>query len=71
LSPPGAESIPGSDNFWVVDASINYRLPKRFGLLTVGVKNLFDENFMYQDTDPTSPQILPKRLIFARLTLAI
>jgi hypothetical protein len=72
LSPPGAESIAGSDKFWVVDASINYRfLPKRLGLLTVGAKNLFDENFMYQDTDPESPKIQPSRLIFARLTLAI
>jgi len=70
-APPGAEGTPGSDQFWVVNASINYRLPKRLGLLTVGVKNLFDENFMYQDTDPASPQIQPKRLIFTRLTLAI
>jgi tetratricopeptide (TPR) repeat protein len=71
LSPLGAEGTFGSDQFWVVNAAINYRLPKRFGILTVGVKNLFDENFMYADTDPASPQIQPKRLVFARLTLAI
>jgi Flp pilus assembly protein TadD len=69
--PPGSPSVPGDDQFWVVDTSISYRLPKRLGLLTFGVKNLFDEDFMYQDTDPASPQIQPKRLIFARLTLAI
>jgi len=69
--PPGSPSVPGNDQFWVVDGSISYRLPKRLGLLTFGVTNLFDEDFMYQDTDPARPQIQPKRLIFARLTLAI
>jgi Flp pilus assembly protein TadD/outer membrane receptor protein involved in Fe transport len=69
--PPGSPTVPGNDQFWVVDGSVSYRLPKRLGLLTIGVRNLFDEDFMYQDTDPANPQIQPKRLIFARLTLAI
>jgi len=69
-SPPGT-IIPGSDDFWVVDASIGYRLPKRYGILTVEARNLFDESFRYQDTDPTSPVLQPERSVFFKITLAL
>jgi tetratricopeptide (TPR) repeat protein len=62
---------PGEDDFWLVDAAIGYRLPKRFGFVTVGATNLFDESFNYQDTNPASPAIQPERLFFVRLTLSI
>jgi len=62
--------VPKEDQFWVFDASISYRMPKRFGLLTIEAKNLFDKSFMFQDTDPGNPMFQPKRLILARLTLA-
>jgi tetratricopeptide (TPR) repeat protein len=61
---------PGEDQFCIVDASISYRLPKRYGLITVGVKNLFNKSFKFQDTDPVSPSIQPKRLVFGKFTLA-
>jgi len=41
----------GRDDFWVVDAAIGYRLPQRYGIITVGVANLFDKRFKYQETD--------------------
>jgi outer membrane receptor for ferrienterochelin and colicin len=69
--PPGSSSIKGSDTFWVVDASISYRLPKRYGVITIGAKNLFDESFNYQDTDPANPLIQPEQFIFARFTLSL
>jgi len=62
--------FPGSDQFWLVDAFISYRLPKRFGLFTVGTKNLFNKSFDYHDIDYENPLIQPKRLVFAKLTLA-
>jgi outer membrane receptor protein involved in Fe transport len=62
--------VPGDDQFWVVDASIGYRLPKRWGLITIEARNLFDEEFKFQDTDPKNPLISPERLILARFTLA-
>jgi outer membrane receptor protein involved in Fe transport len=61
----------GSDDFWVVDAAISYRLPKRYGFVTLGVTNLFDKSFKYQETDLRNPIILPHRFIFARVTLAL
>ena len=62
--------VRGDDQFWVVDAAIAYRLPKRFGLITVEFRNLFDEGFKFQDTDPANPRISPERWILARCTLA-
>ena len=61
----------GSDDFWTVDAAISYRLPKRFGFITVGVTNLFDEGFKFFDRDVNNPSIQPTRTFFARITLAL
>lgn len=61
----------GSGEFWIIDAAASYRLPDRFGLLTVGVKNLFNKSFRYQDTDPFNPLYQPSRFIFARATFAL
>ncbi len=58
------------DNFWIVDTALGYRLPKRRGLVSVGVSNLFDESFNYVDTDPFNPRIYPERLVYGRVTLA-
>jgi len=64
------EIRPGRDDFWIVDAAINYRLPKRYGFITVGATNLFDEKFNFFDTDFKNSSILPDRMFFARVTLA-
>jgi Tfp pilus assembly protein PilF len=68
---PTAPATPGSSDFWLVDASFSYRLPKRFGFLSIGVTNLFDEDFEYFEVDPGNVTIQPTRTIFARITLAI
>ncbi|MGH8601399.1 MAG: TonB-dependent receptor domain-containing protein, partial [Gammaproteobacteria bacterium] len=39
----------GSDNFVTLDMAIGYRLPKRLGILSVGVSNLLDKEFRFQD----------------------
>jgi Flp pilus assembly protein TadD len=61
----------GSDNFWLLDAGLSYRFPKRYGLLTVGATNLTDKNFNFHDTDPNNALIQPSRMVFAKLTLAL
>ncbi len=67
---PGTFST-GSDDFLVVDASLGYRLPKRYGIFTVEARNLFDESFRYQDTDPVSPVLQPERSVFFKFTMAL
>ena len=55
---------------WIVDASLGYRLPKRYGLISLDVRNVFDKSFNYQDTDPGNPQVAPERRVMLRLTLS-
>ena len=57
------------DEFWIADAVLSYKLPKRTGAIEVGVKNLFDEKFQYQETDTSKPTVSPERLGFVRLNL--
>jgi hypothetical protein len=61
----------GSDQFWLLDAAINYRLPKRYGFVTVGATNLLDKKFKYFETDINNPRIQPTRTAFFRVTLAL
>jgi outer membrane receptor protein involved in Fe transport len=69
--PQGADDfISGTSDFWLVDAGLSYRLPKRYGLITVGVKNIADRKFKYQETDFKNPLIQPDRMVFFRATFA-
>jgi tetratricopeptide (TPR) repeat protein len=58
----------GADTFWVADASAGYRLPRQMGVLSLEARNLFDGTFLYQDSSPSEPAILPVRVVTARLT---
>jgi Tfp pilus assembly protein PilF len=69
-APPGTFEN-GDDNFWLMDAAIKYRFPKRYGFFTVGVRNLTDEDFEYWDSDFDNPRIQPDRYFFANFTLAV
>jgi outer membrane receptor protein involved in Fe transport len=70
----------GQDNFWVTDALVGYRLPKRHGIVSLVVKNLFDEDFSFQDSfnvrfeeqvvlAPRPPQFSEERAVLARINL--
>jgi tetratricopeptide (TPR) repeat protein len=69
-------SSDGQDNFFLVDASVGYRLPKRRGVVSLGVSNLFDKEFDYQDDSyrefsqsaSTGPYF-PERIVQGRVTL--
>jgi hypothetical protein len=66
----------GDSNFGLVDFRLGYRLPKRYGLVTLAVNNLFDKSFDFQDNTfrefqntPTVGPYIPERQIFLFLTL--
>ena len=61
----------GSDDFWTVDMAINYRLPKRYGFITVGVRNLFDKDFRFFDSDLNNASIQPERNLYVKVSLAL
>jgi tetratricopeptide (TPR) repeat protein len=64
------------DKFMLCDLSAGFRLPGRYGILSLEVKNLFDKGFHFQGIDfrtsheVTNPFSLPERTILARFTLA-
>jgi tetratricopeptide (TPR) repeat protein len=68
--PPFVDVATDGDTFWVVDAALRYRLPRRSGIITASVKNLLDEEFQFQDVDPENPEIFPERLVSLKLTVA-
>jgi Flp pilus assembly protein TadD len=72
VDPSGAETA-GEDDFWIADASLGTRLPRRLGSISLDVLNLFDERFRHQDTDflgtARVPQFQPKRLVLFRVRI--
>ena len=61
--------------FVLVDTAIGYRLPKRYGILSVGVRNMLDEDFNFQSLgsrtqQDESPLFVPERTVFAQITLS-
>jgi hypothetical protein len=65
------EFADGDDQFWLVDAAVSYRIPKRNGFITFGVTNLFDEDFQYADIDVDNPSVQPDQSVFFKITLAL
>ncbi|MGY6215317.1 tetratricopeptide repeat protein [Methylolobus aquaticus] len=66
----------GSDSFYLVDLAVGYRFPKRLGILNLGVSNLFDTSFRYQDDNyrraldvNTVAPYYPERAFQAKFTL--
>ncbi len=64
----------GIENFFLVDASLGYRLPNRTGVFTIEAKNIFDQSFLFRNRnfsaiEPTNTFAVPTRTIFARFTI--
>jgi hypothetical protein len=57
----------GSDQFWVVDAIVAYRLPSRRGTISLEGRNLFGEEFRFQEIDSgVTPRYMPESQFFIR-----
>ncbi len=67
----GEPPVPAENSFWVVDASLGYRLPRRLGLVAVEGRNLFNRTFRFQETDPAHPSVLPGRAVVVKATLSL
>ena len=61
----------GRDDFWILDAAVSYRLPRRHGVVSVAATNLFDRQFKYFEVDYNNPRIQPIRRVFARVTVPL
>jgi tetratricopeptide (TPR) repeat protein len=64
-----------SEDFTVIDMGLGYRLPKRWGILSLETRNVFDKQFRFQDygfqagDQTTNPRFIPERTIFGRLVI--
>ncbi len=74
--PPESRLEEGNTYFNVVDLGVGYRLPKRRGIASISVQNLFDEDFDYQDDsfrefkdEPAVGPYIPEQVVMGRLTL--
>jgi tetratricopeptide (TPR) repeat protein len=71
-----ATQASGDDQFTVVDGAVGYRFGKRLGVASLGVNNILDKDFNYQDDsyrefrdEPAIGPYFPDRTITGRLTL--
>ncbi|MGI9318767.1 MAG: hypothetical protein ACR2QW_15675, partial [bacterium] len=67
----------GEDDFFVVDVSTGYRLPNRRGHVSLGILNLFDEDFDYQDdsyrefsSEAVTGPYFPERTVMGQVVLS-
>ena len=72
---PASTLASGKSDFTLVDAALGYWLPSRRGQISIEARNLFDQQFNYQDvnfqtSEPRSPRFLPERSVFVRLTVS-
>ena len=65
---PNPSFTTGQDNFWVLNASLGFLLPSRAGLVTLEARNILDEQFQFQDTDPANPRFVAERFYMFRLS---
>lgn len=67
----GIDPRSGKDQFWLLDAGVSYRLPNRYGFVSVGATNLTDEDFRFYEVDFNNATIQPTRSLIFRITLAL
>lgn len=73
--PAVSSSTSGRDDFLILDARFGWRFPDRHGVIEVGVNNLLDEAFRYQDpyladtSEPAKQLFQPERFVFVRGTV--
>jgi tetratricopeptide (TPR) repeat protein len=66
----GIPAVQKGDTFWLLDAAVGYRLPRRWGLISLELRNALDQQFRFQDTDPGNPTLHPGRMLLLRFTLS-
>jgi tetratricopeptide (TPR) repeat protein len=64
------DTVPADESFWIADAGFGYRLPNRLGTLSVDMRNIFDQNYRFQETDLFSRRYAPERTVLLRASIA-
>jgi Tfp pilus assembly protein PilF len=61
--------VPKTDDGWITDVLLEYRLPKRFGSISFGARNVFDVEVDVIETDPLSPRVATRRLVSGTVSI--
>ena len=64
---PGEPVFPKSDEAVIADFALEYVLPRRKGVISVGINNAFDEFIDLVEIDALNPRVATRQLVFARL----
>lgn len=73
----GSHPFNGSSDFFVFDLDLHYRLPARHGIVSLGIKNLFDNRSRFQannsfiGSNSNEIPFAPERIFFTRIQLAL
>jgi tetratricopeptide (TPR) repeat protein len=59
----GLPVYPRDDHAFITDVLLQLRLPLRMGLVSIGVRNITDEEIELVDTDPLNPRVAQGRLV--------
>ena len=63
--------VDSDDSAWITDAALDYRLPRRRGVVSVGVMNLTDTFVDLLETDPVNPRVATRRFAFLKVRLTL
>ena len=65
------EEFRGQDRFWLLDATLAYRLPERIGTISVEGRNLLNEEFRFQEIEESvAPRYIPEAQYLLKLSLS-
>jgi outer membrane receptor protein involved in Fe transport len=64
---PGEPVFPKDDEAVIADLALEYRLPGRNGVISVGINNAFDDFVDLVEIDPLNPRVATRQLAFARI----
>jgi Tfp pilus assembly protein PilF len=65
---PGDPIVVKDDEGLLVDASLEYSLPRRAGTIIVGISNIFDEFVDLLEIDPLNPRVSTRQLAFLKFS---
>ncbi len=75
IDPGSVKFLPDSEKFTLINVGLGYRLPKRQGIISLEARNVFDQQFRFQDysfmsaDQVSNPLYLPERTFFGRFVL--
>jgi hypothetical protein len=60
----GFPLVDKEDDAWITDVSLEYRLPQRLGVITVGARNVFDDSIDLFEVDPFNPIVATQQFVY-------